>query len=143
MFKRRISSKIYTIFLLLMAVFLAFGFSSGENPLIGKWKCDAEKTMKNMETSHLSDMEKQFYLTYFKNISLKVTENTMELQMGGNLDKSSYEIVEKNSNGIKVYYPEDDKNDFFEMLDNDRFKKTLELESKGMKKEMEIFFDRQ
>jgi len=126
-------------FLLLSVLVFSFGFSSAENPLIGKWKCQSDKTMEEMNTSNMSEMEKQFYARYFKNIHLEVTENEMISEQGGSTDRTKYEVKNKKNNKIEVYYPEEDENDTFTFLDKDTFKWSTKIKQE----KMVLFFEKQ
>lgn len=127
------------LFLLLSLLFFTFGFSSAENPLLGKWKCQADKTMESMDTSNLSEMEKQFYARYFRNIHLEVTENEMISEQGGVTDRTKYKVTQKSNNKIEVYYPEEDKNDTFTLLDKETFKWSTKIKQE----KMVLFFEKQ
>lgn len=127
------------VFILLLLLFFTFGFSSAENEIIGNWKCDADKTMKEMDTSDMSKMEKQFYARYFNNIHLKVTEDEMISEQGEVTDRTEYEIKNKSNNKIEVYYPEEDEKDTFTFLDKETFKWSTNIKQE----KMVLFFEKQ
>lgn len=128
----------YVVILLALAFFV-LGFSSDDNPLLGKWRCDVDKTMESLDTSDMSDMEKQFYLNYFKSIRHKVTEDEMITKTSAATDRTSYEINKQTGNKIHVYYPEEDENDIFTLLDEDTFKWSTDLKNMSIT----IFFVKQ
>ncbi len=118
---------ICSILILGMTLFM-FGFGGENNPLVGEWECDTQETMELMDTAHLSDMEKQFYRGYFDSIILEITQEQMVTEIMGQKDSEHYEMVEKKGDEVVVYYPEEDEQDEFELLGEDKMRWSLEVE---------------
>ncbi|MFO8032493.1 MAG: hypothetical protein R6U22_08115 [Desulfohalobiaceae bacterium] len=133
------SIKAAHIVLFFAAIFILSGFSADKDALIGKWECDVDKTMENMDTSQISDMEEQYYYNYFQEVSLEVTENEMIAEQKGIKDTTAYEVVEKDNNKIIVNYPEEDEDDSFILLDENSMKWSLDTKNG----EIDVFFNKQ
>ncbi len=135
----KIGKTICSILILGMTFFM-LGFSGEDNPLIGEWECTPEETMELMDTAHLSDMEKQFYHRYFESIALEVTQDKMVSEIMGQKDSEHYEMVEKKDDAVIVYYPEEDEQDEFELVGEDKLRWSLEDEEGDL---MQVVFERQ
>ena len=127
------------VVILITLVFFVLGFSSGDNPLLGKWRCDVDRTMESLDTSGMSDMEKQFYLEYFKSIKYEVTEDEMITKTVTSTDRTHYEMSKQRDNKIYVYYPEEDENDIFTLLNEKTFKWSTDIKDTSIT----IFFVKQ
>ncbi len=130
---------VYSILVLGLTVFL-FGFMTKDNPLIGEWECSVEATMEHMDTANLSDMEKQFYYTYFDSISLEVTQDKMTSETMTQKDSEIYEMVERKEDAVVVYYPEEDEQDEFELIGDNQIKWTMESDEGDL---MHVVLERQ
>ncbi len=120
-------------------IFFILGFVSQKNALVGEWKCNADKTIENLDTGQLSEMEKQYYYNYFQNVSLEISEKEMVSTQAGRTDSTTYEIVDRQNNEIIVYYPEEDRNDSFKLLERDRMKWSLDTE-RGI---VDVYFEKE
>lgn len=112
--------------LLATGIFL-FGFSNQDNPLIGKWECNTQETMESMDTSQMSDMERQMYIKYLESIELKVTKEMMTITNFQNKDTSKYELLDVSDEEVVVLFTEDEEKDSFDLLGEDKVSWTLDL----------------
>ncbi len=129
---------IYPVLILVM-IFFMLGFVSQKNALVGEWECNADKTIENLDTGQLSEMEKQYYYNYFQNVSLEISEKEMVSRQAGRTDSTTYEIVDRQNNEIIVYYPEEDRKDSFKLLERDRMKWSLDTE-RGI---VDVYFEKE
>ena len=121
---RRNAKILYVVLMLVISVFL-LGSSSHANPLLGKWTCNTQETMKNMDSTNLSDMEKQMYAQYLDSIELSVTKDKMILKKMNGKEVSKYEILEADDQEVVVRYTEEDERDNFNLLQKDKMSWTL------------------